>query len=382
MPPVIALENVQHVEIRKRVRNGKKFDEIICSVGLAGFRRIADNAIDALYSSRIKRTFCRAYDDFRAEWRQKKKAKRQAGIKEDRDVLAAFAQDVLDVDRSTAGRYVDGTTKKTDPSTLDKHLMKVGASLASVIPSALEKKIAVISATATAMLRARKIHGIRVELTEDELLAIEWLRHAHPPDELALRSEKAWKQYIEYFSLIGYKNRWQRQPEWLPCVLTGDWTAALGNKWLPWQFVVAIIVLHRLPRSRAEAAEPAMPFSFEQMRDFVQKAEADLQTRDYSRMSDSEISSHIDELRNNFKPQSRSHWLRRSGVEIQVNPEGAELLRRGFGDDAVIEEELSAFAMEGPEAEELQNLIQETLRRDLAAAEKNVRRQTPPEKKT
>ena len=256
IPPVIALDSVQHTEIRTRVRNGKSFEEITRSVGLAGFQRIADQAFDRLYNSRIKKAFRHAYDEFKAKWSEERRRKRKAGIKEDRDALAAFAQDVLDLDRGTAGKYIAGKIKKTDTITLDKYLMRIGTSLNRTLPSPEETKRAVFSETATAMLRARKINGIRVELTEDELTAIEWIYHAHPPDELALRSRKAWGHYIQYLNLITQKTSWKLGPDWLSGILTGDWAAALDNKWLPWQFLVALIVLHRLSASRAQASEP------------------------------------------------------------------------------------------------------------------------------
>ncbi len=268
IPPLTAINDLvdrevtaKRIRVRGRRNKTMKVVDVVDTVGIEGWRRIAERAIDNLYGRKIRELFKARYALFRAEHEQRRRAGGNRRRRTPQDALTAFAKEILDVDRATANRYLNGVILRTPAPDLDRHLMRCGSGLHNIAPSPDEKLIAVLSATAAAMLKARGLEPGHILLTLEDVRLIRWLMENAPVSPEAFDDPVGWKWYLRYRAELS------RAAVQYGCLasgsdkgislealtVAGDWQAAKHNRWLGWQLAIAVLFLERASAVNGDA---------------------------------------------------------------------------------------------------------------------------------
>lgn len=164
--------------------------------GHGNHKALIANSIAAMYARKIEDAFRDAYDRFAPKWREeKKKHKGKERPEYNRDVLQAFAEDILDIDRSTAGRYIAGEISGTSSAALDLHLRKLGKTLRGVAATTREIRKAVMTAQSSAMLKIRDVQPPFVQLNDADVERINDYMGRYLPDDIS-NKPKLWESYL------------------------------------------------------------------------------------------------------------------------------------------------------------------------------------------
>jgi tetratricopeptide (TPR) repeat protein len=264
IPSLQAVERVLHEEtVVKRVRversenKTQKVEEHLKLVGLKAWQRIARKALDDLWAKRLEEAFENAYEGFRLQWEQRPTAERARYAE---GMLEAFGEEKLGgMSKSNAARYLNGQIKWSAAPDLDALLWGIGTSLSKIAPQPAERKRAVLSATANAMLKARGIEVGSLELSNADVRVVDQLVSLCPVSEEAFENREELAEYLQQSDHLQTASDLIEQKQGvlnpvIALLITYDREAANKNKWLPWQLVVAAMTIEQLSTANVATA--------------------------------------------------------------------------------------------------------------------------------